>query len=281
MWVDNSRCLVCEGNGRSLNYKDLVRFYEEQGCKLIYTEKEHKGNVTINKVPYICPEGHIIKNLTKNTFNNRINLNLGPCKECRENGRNRKAEQKKSKITCMERYGVPFVSQHKPIFLKQRIGSLKRKEYTFPSGKINFVQGYEPRCLDILLNFYEEYDIDLDNIPTVKYINPVKNKESVYHPDIYIPKDNLLIEVKSTYWLKKELIRNEAKFKACVNSGYSLALYLFDEKELLYIKTYNSDGTLTMCHGIPAKLIFPWDEGYEEACRIEDEAKKNKLISNE
>ena len=78
MWISGARCKICNGNGRTLSYDEMTKFYALHGCKILYSEE----NYTENIVPYICSNGHTISNLTKNCFNNRINSNLGSCSIC-------------------------------------------------------------------------------------------------------------------------------------------------------------------------------------------------------
>lgn len=148
-------------------------------------------------------------------------------------------EQIKEKIrqTCLRRYGVdnPF----KCLEIRKKIlrSSFKRKPYTFPSGKVVYVQGYEPFCLDMLLkmNYTDSHiicgDISSDegiNIPIIDYIRE-DGKSASYFPDIYIPVMNIIIEVKSQYTYDKEKERNILKMKATANSGYNIYLYIFDK----------------------------------------------------
>jgi len=72
LWRLEKRCKIC----------NLENFYMKHNCNLLYNEETFPDNITINTVPYICSKGHIIKNLTKNCFNARINQNLDPCAIC-------------------------------------------------------------------------------------------------------------------------------------------------------------------------------------------------------
>lgn len=248
MWKKGARCKVCNGDGRTLSFQKIQEFYQKHGCELLYEEKDFVGNVTNNPVPYICPKGHTITHLTKNNFNTRINLKIGPCAICREAARDRKKEAHKGKITCNERYGVDSVMQDPKIFAKQSKSLQRLKIYICPSGRQIQLQGYEPRCMKLLLEDYKEEEIltDPEDMPEIWYFNPYKKKKARYFPDMYVPSQNLVIEVKSTWTLKMELERNQAKFKAAVDHGLDLHLYVFDEKALLYRKTYNKKG-VTIC----------------------------------
>lgn len=68
-----------------------------------------------------------------------------------------------------------------------------------PSGIIRKVQGYEPFALDDLIKKYNEEQIKTDrkNIPRIPY--KLEGKQKYYFPDIYIPDENFIIEVKSNY----------------------------------------------------------------------------------
>lgn len=58
---------------RFLTYEQLVDFFFLHNCQLSISKDEFTPDVTKNKVPYYCPIGHHITNLTKNNFNSRIN----------------------------------------------------------------------------------------------------------------------------------------------------------------------------------------------------------------
>lgn len=136
-------------------------------------------------------------------------------------------------ITSNERYGTDWPMQNDDIHSRSTHNSKLLKKYTFPSGRVEKVQGYEPWALDLLIKNYHEDDIVLGrkNIPRIKYlINGVK---SIYKPDIYIPKDNLLIEVKSVYTYNIDLDKNLIKKSACILSGFNFKFMIFDVKGVL------------------------------------------------
>jgi hypothetical protein len=49
-------------------------------------------------------------------------------------------------------------------------------------------------------------------MPDIFYM--IGTKMHKYYPDIYIPNENLIIEVKSTYTISQNLEMNQAKFEA-------------------------------------------------------------------
>jgi hypothetical protein len=129
--------------------------------------------------------------------------------------------QEKCRETKLEKYGTTVMHGY------------KQREYTFPSGHVVKIQGYENLCLNMLLNEYYEDDIKVGRsktIPFIRYIRPC-GKKSIYHPDIMVP--DKLIEVKSWYTYDIERDINEAKFEACVREGHVLELWVFSEKKEL------------------------------------------------
>jgi hypothetical protein len=261
MWKAGSRCKICNGNGRSLSYQQIKNFYESHECHLLYSEEDHTGNVTTICVPYVCPKGHIIKNMTKNNFNSRINSDIGPCAICRTENRDRKTENIKTQKTMLKRYGVRNPSHVAKFIEKMCKTGYTSKKYTLPSGKEIDLMGDEPYCMDILLETYEEKEIltSATSVPTIWYMNPDRRKKSRYYCDMFIPSENIMVEVKSTWTLKKDKAKNEAKFKSSVKYGYKLHLYVFDTKKiLLYRKIYTNDG-VTVCPYPPANIVFEED----------------------
>lgn len=105
----------------------------------------------------------------------------------------------------------------------------KYKKYIFPSGKIVNYQGYENLALDELIKIYSENDIENDRsrIPTIKYI--MRNVVYNYYPDIYIKSQNLIIEVKSDYTYKNQIIRNILKSFAVKKYGFNFEFWIYDK----------------------------------------------------
>ena len=139
------------------------------------------------------------------------------------------------KQTNILKYGVEYAIQNSNIFIKSINNSYNKKEYILPfSENIIYVQGYEPLALDILFNnFYKEDEIKTNrkDIPIIKYTN--NNKNSVYYPDIFIPIENKIIEVKSTWTYEKEIEKNNLKREACINVGYNFEFWIFNLKKEL------------------------------------------------
>lgn len=132
--------------------------------------------------------------------------------------------KQKSKDTLLQKYGV----EH-PQFSNEC--KFKWKIYTYPSGKIIKYQGYENFGLDLLLSKkYNENEIITDRkyIPKIKYTD-LNGKIRKYCADIWIPNENLLIEIKSnfTYRMHKENIHH--KKIGVISSGYNFQLFVFND----------------------------------------------------
>jgi len=135
-------------------------------------------------------------------------------------------DQIKIKSTNIQRYGVENVMQCDSIFASNIKSNKRFKDYILPSGKIVRIQGNENLALDQLLQTYQEAEIICDRSLVPKFWYGKKK----YYPDIYIPKDNLIIEVKSkwTYngkpeWLESNLLKQQA----CLDAGYNFKFMIY------------------------------------------------------
>lgn len=138
----------------------------------------------------------------------------------------------KARATCLKKFGVEYPAQCEKIFHKMMMSGYTRKKYVFPSGRIEYCQGYEPRCFDFLLKTYEEDDIVVGYKGRKEIWYNFEGKKHRYYPDGFIISKNAVLEVKSVYYYKKDYERNNAKFDAVVKTGLNLLLYVFDSKGL-------------------------------------------------
>ena len=141
--------------------------------------------------------------------------------------------REKAELTMLKKYGVKHFSQCSSVYKNQIAYS--NKLYTFPSGKSVQIQGYENFALDVLINKYNENEIinKRCEVPRIEY--DFNKKKHYYFPDIFIPKDNLIIEVKSYYIYKLHLIKNILKSHAVRNLKYNYEIWIFDNKRNLLI----------------------------------------------
>ena len=135
--------------------------------------------------------------------------------------------QKRKKELCLQKYGTEHPMQSKEVQERIQKNAMKHKDYKMPSGEIRKVQGFEPYALDELLKTYTEDQIKTgrQNIPRIEYHDGVKKR--YYFPDIYIPHENKIIEVKSTWTYKCTTDNIELKGKACVDSGYAFDIWVY------------------------------------------------------
>jgi len=138
--------------------------------------------------------------------------------------------QNKITQTNLKKYGVKHLMK-KPEYVDKILKKgFKFKDYTLPSGKIIKIQGYEHFALDELIinNKMDESDIitGITNVPLITYIDN-NNIERDHHGDIYIPKENRIIEVKSTWTFQKPdvLLRQQAGKKL----GYKYEIWKYDK----------------------------------------------------
>jgi hypothetical protein len=141
---------------------------------------------------------------------------------------NAEIHQKKIE-TCLKNYGVRYPQQNPEIFKKQQQGRFSLEEYDLPSGKTISIQGYEPQALDLLFKEgYKEEDFEFDNIPIIDF--GFKGTPRKYYPDFYVPKEKLLIEVKSTWTFNQNKEKNLEKERACISQGYKFRFIILDAR---------------------------------------------------
>jgi len=137
--------------------------------------------------------------------------------------------QARRKATWLEKYGVdnPVKNaevMHK-VMMSNSVSEYQTKSMSLPSGKIVRYQGFENIVIQELLESgLAEEDIVTGpgNVPHIIY--EFEGKKHRYYPDIYIPKLNQIIEVKSQYTWDKYKEKNLAKQKACVDAGFDVKI---------------------------------------------------------
>jgi len=149
--------------------------------------------------------------------------------------------KEKSKATCMERYGVENPTQNEEIFDKAQKNSHKWKPYNLPSGKVIKLQGYEWVYLN---KYFELGNKEEDIIPHPKqniigkiWYYTEDGKKHRYFPDFYIPKDNKIIEVKSTWTYSnpkkpEKLQKNLLKEQSCLDRGFAFKFVIYNKKDI-------------------------------------------------
>ena len=133
----------------------------------------------------------------------------------------RKDVKEKTKQTIIKKYGVENASQNENIFHKQQVSSclLKLHEQT----GLYYRGTYEKHFLDFCL----ENNIPVTKGKTIKYL--FEGKIKTYFSDFYLEEKNLIIEIKSDYTYKKDLDKNLAKEKSCIEQEYNF-LFIINKK---------------------------------------------------
>lgn len=160
----------------------------------------------------------------------------------------------KRRNTNIEKYGVGNCFLKPDVKSKSARSNSYGKEFTMPSGKIIRVRGYESQAILELLNLYNENQILVNdvlqsfNLPVFSYIDHRRHKLN-YYPDVYIPEENKIIEVKSHWWwngnndpkYSSRLKNNLNKRKAVLDKGYIYELWLYKDKNNYRILKNDSD----------------------------------------
>jgi hypothetical protein len=139
---------------------------------------------------------------------------------------------KKAK-TFLKKYGVEHPSQNSEIAEKISKNAYKSRDYIFPSGKVNKIQGYENFALDELIinEKINESDIIIGckNVPTIWY-NDDNGKKHRHYVDIFVSSQNRCIEVKSTWTAEKKKDCIFLKQNAGKELGYKYEIWIYDRK---------------------------------------------------
>lgn len=131
----------------------------------------------------------------------------------------------KKKKTMKDRFGVEHYSQNPNNYEKVIKAMYAHKEYVWKTGEVSLVQGNEPIVLRELEEKGYTYEMVLTGateMPEIWY--DFEDSTHRYFPDIYIPTENLLIEVKSPWTVTLNVEKNQAKFSAAKNAGFDFKL---------------------------------------------------------
>lgn len=144
-----------------------------------------------------------------------------------------KAEESRKRMSTYE-------EQHK------RLSAMsKRKQYSLPSNKIVPLQGYEPHFMDYVFKYstLSEDDFQWDTRLRIPLSRAKQRSYSNYYPDFYLPKYNLVIEIKSTYTFNMNVYLNKRKIKKTKEHGYKF-LMIKDKKYSKFYKFLKENNLL-------------------------------------
>jgi len=137
-----------------------------------------------------------------------------------ENASQTQEFQRKKIDTCIKKYGVKHHFQNIDIFNKFLISSCKMKKYK--NTDLYYQGSYEKDFLVLCdkLNIFQS----IKRGCAIRY--NMNGKNLIYFPDFFIENENLLIEIKSSYWYNKHKEKNLIKEKTCKELGFRYFLIL-------------------------------------------------------
>ena len=248
-----AKCLKCQNNDNKNDFDEIKKMFEEAGCELLSTEYKNR------QVPlkYKCNCG-VVSTVRPYDF-----MRGKRCMKCKPKKYAETCKEKygvsnmfqldtvkgKSKETCKKKYGVEHCMQNADVQSRAMATSFHRQKTVAHEGYKWSVLGYENFCIQDLLKKYKPEDIHAGigfDIPSVNYKYDGKNK--VWHPDIYIPSEKILIEVKSSWTYSKCADVMKAKMKA---AKMNCELYIYNRDGSVFdtVKRYACNGRLKYLHG--------------------------------
>jgi hypothetical protein len=141
--------------------------------------------------------------------------------------------REKIMATCLKRYNTKYPMQDPAVFDKCQKSGYRRKEVVRADGTKIYLQGYEPQAYKILCAKYAEDEIITINTQKPEiWWSDANEKSHRYYPDFFIPKDNLIVEIKSQrtfdVGVKEEKIsRTTEAVKAL---GYNFEIWIMNKE---------------------------------------------------
>lgn len=230
-------CCKCRENKidhRYIAFEEVQNIFFKENVELLTIKNNYIG-ISNTKFTYKCKCGNIVNNISYHSF---ILSKYKRCKQC---------VRVLIKETCLKKYGYE-IPMHNPIILDNCIKKqYNLKNFTFKSGSTIQVQGYEDLALKILVENYNEQEIVINrkNIPCFNYV--FKNKHKKYLPDIYIPSENKIIEVKSSRTFDIMKIQNIIKALSVRKAGYDFEFWIFYKVSKNEISSYKYNESNKQC----------------------------------
>lgn len=139
----------------------------------------------------------------------------------------------KSKQTCLFKYGVCHPLQDPAVL--ERNQKYRTKSAVIDGRDISY-QGYEiVGWRHFLNNGFAFEDILSRKGDMPKFIFVFCNKTKRYFPDFYVPSKNLIVEIKSTWTMKKYFDLNLAKRHCVLEAGYNFQFWVCSDTKILEV----------------------------------------------
>jgi len=219
--------------------EDVIQYFKDNKCTLL--ETTYKDCLTPMKFLCLCgKEG----NIAYGNFRDGQRCSDLTCMDTRKKATNlaqfgsisytgTPEYKDRYKKTCLAKYGTENAMQSILVQEKIEKSGYAYRPYTFPSGLIVYVQGYEPFGLDHLLKTYKEDDLRVGRAyqPEIWYTDATGANHR-YFSDVYIPKEKHIVEIKSTWTYDKGMKQGKLLLQkeACIKEGYKYTLLTFGEK---------------------------------------------------
>ena len=200
---------------------------EKFGCENPFQNKEVKEKMKATNLEKLGCENPS-QNKEVKEKKKATNLEKFGCEHALQN----KDVREKMKATNLERFGCEHASQNAEISEKASKNAYKSYDYTFPSGRIERIQGYENYMLNNLLKegiLEEDIIVNRSEVPEVWY-KDTSGKERRYFVDCFIKSQNRCIEAKSTWTAEKKQDCIYLKQQALKDAGYKCEIWVYDGK---------------------------------------------------
>ena len=207
-----NKCPKCQNDNNKNTFEIVRKAFENSGCELLSSPSEYVNNRSILR--YRCQCGAEAEKCFHEITRGRLCIN---CKVDRakqtsverfgtDNPSKSDIIKKKIVDTNIERHGVPYAMQHPAFFRKAQQSSYQRRLYKSPFGHQYTILGYEDLYLDEIFEKYGDITVyagEDERIPVINYcLNDGVGRK--YYPDIFIPSENKIIEIKRIYRFEQE-----------------------------------------------------------------------------
>lgn len=244
-------CEICGDENKVVyqNYKIQVKKSNYYCCKKCKTIKTKNTNINRYGFEWGLSSENIKEKSKKTVFEKYDVTNISQCADIKkkkiktclknygvEHYTTTPEHKKRVKITCLKRYNVDNPSKFRDFQIKKESTLMLNYGVTNPSqsgvlfeksqksGKkiklhketnLYYRGTYE---LDFL-NFCYQNKIDVKKGPSINFL--YNNKNKFYHSDYFIPKYNLVCEIKSDYYYEKYLELNLVKEIETIKLDYN------------------------------------------------------------
>lgn len=227
------KCLPNNWNQSKINETVKNKYNVDNVFQLEDVKEKSKETMNIVYGVEHATQSKIIKDKSKQTSLNRYGV---------EHPQSLQEFKEKKKDTLLKNYGVDHYSKTKEFRELASKTMCRYNENIITNHKIKYYKNtklyYQSLHEYRFLEYCEKQDIlqYLDNSPTFKYLNTNWGK---WHLPDFKYKDNYIIEIKSSYWLKRQggWDKINAKKESVEYRGYEY-IYILDENYENFLKIH-------------------------------------------